>query len=178
MPARWDDRSQMWFKMFCILLRSQTLVSDHSLRLWSQRKIKWPNVEKHWLWWIIFCFLWFRRRRSATAFMARGRRRSSVQTPLSFRRRNAAGQQTEQRVICYAPNWISRRSHRHHVFHLSAVQIQLPVGRRFRIHQVHRDNVQRQIRDARQIRRHCVVLKNASEIVNNNCSFNNYNLFR
>ena len=152
--------------------------SENSLRLWSQRKIKWPNVEKHWLWWVIFCFLWFRRRRSTTAFMARGRRRSSVQTPLSFRRRNAAGQQTEQRVICYAPNWISRRSHRHHVFHLSAVQIQLPVGRRFRIHQVHRDNVQRQIRDARQIRRHCVVLKNASEIVNNNCSFNNYNLFR
>jgi len=33
----------MWFKTFCILIRSQTLVLDKSLRLWSQQKKKWPS---------------------------------------------------------------------------------------------------------------------------------------
>jgi len=33
----------VWFKTFCILIRFQTLVCDWSLRLWSQRQIKWPT---------------------------------------------------------------------------------------------------------------------------------------
>ena len=33
LSVRWDDRSETWFKTFCILIRFQTLLSDESLRL-------------------------------------------------------------------------------------------------------------------------------------------------
>jgi len=46
LPVRWDDRSETWFKTLCMLIRSQTLVSDESLRLRSQWKIKWPTAIK------------------------------------------------------------------------------------------------------------------------------------
>ena len=33
LSVRWDVRSETWFKTLCILIRSQTLLSDESLRL-------------------------------------------------------------------------------------------------------------------------------------------------
>jgi len=46
LPVRWDNRSETRFKTLCMLIRSQTLVSDESLRLRSQWKIKWPTAIK------------------------------------------------------------------------------------------------------------------------------------
>jgi len=37
LPMRWDDESEMWFKTFCILIRSQAFVSDWILRLVSAK---------------------------------------------------------------------------------------------------------------------------------------------
>ena len=49
--VRWDNRSETWFKTFCILIGSWTLVIDESLRLRSQQKIKWPIATHHRLTW-------------------------------------------------------------------------------------------------------------------------------
>jgi len=32
LPVRWGDRSETWFKMFCILIMARTLVSDLNLK--------------------------------------------------------------------------------------------------------------------------------------------------
>jgi len=32
LPVRWDDRSESWFKTFCILIRFQTLVSEQKIK--------------------------------------------------------------------------------------------------------------------------------------------------
>jgi len=44
LPVRWDDRSETWLKTICMLIRSQALVSNQSLRLYSQQKIMFPSV--------------------------------------------------------------------------------------------------------------------------------------
>jgi len=110
--------------------------------------------------WIIVCFWrwWWCR---PTVCMTRWWW-LAFQSPFSFRRRNTAGQQIEQRIIWQTAAGISGCCQCHYVFHLATITIQFPVCRRSRIgmHQMDRHDVQRQIWDARQICRHCVQLLN------------------